>query len=102
MERRASCYRRTRIPESKGSWFLAMIWVDNRARLAPVVLDAGLLGLAAARLEARVDAALERESCGRRIRRCAEAGKRRRGAAATEATRARDGAGEGFGSEGFG
>jgi hypothetical protein len=38
--------------------------VDDRARPASVVLDAGLLGLAAARLEAHMGAALERNPVG--------------------------------------
>jgi hypothetical protein len=57
-ERRASWCRRTR------GWRLDAIWVGGRARPAPAVLDAGLLGLAAARLEARAGAAPERESAG--------------------------------------
>jgi hypothetical protein len=36
------------------------IWFDDSARPASVVLDAGLLGSAAARLEAQVGTALER------------------------------------------
>jgi hypothetical protein len=51
---------------SRGSW--PRVLADERARPAPVVLDAALLGFAAGRLDVRVDAALERvgerEVCG--------------------------------------
>jgi hypothetical protein len=43
---------------SRGSW--PRVLADERARPAPVVLGAALLGFAAGRLDARVDAALER------------------------------------------
>jgi hypothetical protein len=54
------------------------IWVDDRARPATIVLDAGLLGLTPARLEAHAGAALERESGGRRRRLWSGGGGRRR------------------------
>jgi hypothetical protein len=65
---------------SRGSW--PRVLADERARPAPVILDAALLGFVAE--DARVDAALER---------CVEAWERRRGAAAAAAERGRMGLG---------